>query len=141
MIVCRDAGVQLNQSNENVAQVAPSKPLRTRENRPDFAFSGESLWTIPVGNLWIKKVIEWRFFYCAVSLVSISIASEVRGTSIRERVRIVETERALQSASSRTKFSGTRDELLQDAWLVRARRLEAVRKALVSRSQCPSGAA
>lgn len=67
----------------------------------NFTFSGESLWKIAVGNLWIKKVIESCFLCCAVWEVSISIASEVRGTSIRERVRIVETERALQQVGHR----------------------------------------
>src|SRR5512140_3426245 len=91
--------------------LAPFDPSKTgpahRENRPNFAFSGETLWTIPVGNLWIKKVIESCFLCCACWAVSISIASEVRGTSIRERVRIVETERALQQASHRgRKFTG-----------------------------------
>ena len=112
-----------NQTNPRPKRSLQEGPL-VRENRLDFAFSGESLWRTSVGNLWIKKLIEPCFLCCAVWLVSISIASEVRGTSIRERVRIVETERALRRARTRTKspkdgFAG----LLQDAWLVRARRL------------------
>jgi hypothetical protein len=90
----------INQSKTAVPR-GPKTTLRHRENTPYFAFSGDSLWRTSVGNLWIKKLIESCFLCCAVWEVSISIASEVRGTSIRERVRFVEAERALRQVGHR----------------------------------------